>query len=114
MSHLDSIRHFDHVRRKALVQTILSLLTHKSLDLLPLEQVREPLRLRNRHSNGLQEISLDQIVGSVGRYQDFTRTFLPRKSELRARWATVEDRVKEGGLPPIELFQVGNAYFVRE
>ncbi|MBW1789882.1 MAG: hypothetical protein JRK53_25250, partial [Deltaproteobacteria bacterium] len=31
---------------------------------------------------------------------------------LRERWAAVEDRVKEGGLPPVELYKVGDAYFV--
>jgi hypothetical protein len=34
---------------------------------------------------------------------------------LRARWAAVDDRVKtSGGLPPVELYQVGDAYFVRD
>jgi hypothetical protein len=112
--HRDSLRNFDRARRKAFIQKMLSLITHKSLDLLPFEQVREQLRLRNRYFRGLQEIPLDQIVGSVGRYHDFTRTFLPRSSELRERWATVENRVKSGGLPPVELFKVGDAYFVRD
>jgi hypothetical protein len=82
--------------------------------LLPFEQVRKQLRLRDRHFRGLQEVPLDQIVGSVGCYQDFTRTFLPRSDGLRERWAAVEDRVKEGGLPSVELYKVGDAYFVRD
>ena len=53
-------------------------------------------------------------MGSVGRYQDFTRTFLPRSDGLRERWAAVQDRVKEGGLPPVELYKVGEGYFVRD
>ncbi|MCJ7622612.1 MAG: hypothetical protein MUO76_03845 [Anaerolineaceae bacterium] len=76
--------------------------------------MREQLRLRDHHFKGLQEVPLDLIVGSVGRYQDFTRTFLPRSDGLRERWAAVEDRVKEGGLPLVELYQVGEAYFVRD
>jgi len=112
--HRDSLRDFDRARRKAFMQSILSLLTRRSLDLLPYDQVREQLRLHSRRFRGLQEVPLDQIVGSVGRYRDFTRTFLPRSSDLRERWATVEDRVKEGGLPPVDLYQVGDAYFVRD
>ncbi len=112
--HRDSLRDFDSARRKAFVQRILAFVTRQSLDLLPFEQVREQLRLRDRHFRGLQEIPLDQIVGSVGRYQDFTRTFLPRSDGLRERWAAVKDRVKEGGLPPVELYQVGETYFVRD
>ncbi len=113
-SHRDSLRDFDSARRKAFIQRILAPITRQSLDLLPFEQVRKQLRLRDRHYRGLQEVTLDQIVGSVGRYQDFTRTFLPRSDGLRERWAAVEDRVKEGGLPPVELYKVGDAYFVRD
>ncbi|GAH15384.1 unnamed protein product, partial [marine sediment metagenome] len=110
----ESLRDFDRSRRKAFFQTILSLIKSKSIDLLPFEEVRKQLRLRNPQYRGLQEVPLDQIVGSVGRYRDFTRTFLPRSDGLRERWATVEDRVKEGGLPPVELYKVGDAYFVRD
>jgi len=115
MPQRESLRDFDRARRKAFVQRILGFFTRRSLDLLPFEQVREQLRLSNQHFRGLHEVPLDQIVGSVGRYQDFTRTFLPRSDELRERWAAVEDRVVTGGgLPPVELYQVGDAYFVRD
>ncbi len=103
----DSLRDFDRVRRKAFIQRILALVTRQSLDLLSFEQVREQLHLRDRRFQGLQEVPLVQIVGSVGRYQDFTRTFLPRMDGMRERWAAVEDRVKEGGLPPVELHKWG-------
>jgi hypothetical protein len=110
--HSGSLHGFDSARHKAFIQRILAFLTRQSLDLLPFEQVREQLHLRDHHFKGLQEVPLDQIVGSVGRYQDFTRTFLPRSDRLRERWVAVEDRVKEGGLPPVKLFLVGDAYFV--
>ena len=110
----ESLFDFDRARRKAFVQSILNLITRKSLDLLPFGDVREQLRLRNSHFRGLQDVPLDQIVGSVGRYRDFTRTFLPRLNELRERWARVEDQMREGGLAPIELYKVGDAYFVRD
>ncbi len=113
-AHRDSLRDFDRARRKAFIQRILALVTRQSLDLLPFEQVREQLHLRDSRFRGLQEVPLVQIVGSVGRYQDFTRTFLPRTDGLRERWAAVEDRVKEGGLPPVELYKVGDAFFVRD
>ncbi len=113
-SHRDSLRDFDSARRKAFIQRILALVTRQSLDLLPFEQVREQLLLRDHYFLGLQEVPLDQIIGSVGRYRDFTRTFLPRTDALRERWAAVEDRGREGGLPPVELYKVGEAYFVRD
>ena len=57
---------------------------------------------------------MDAIVGSVGRYTDFTRTFLPRNSNDQQRWANVKAVFMESGagLPPIEVYKVGEVYFV--
>ena len=56
---------------------------------------------------GLKEIPLDAIVGSVGRYADFTRSFLPLQDSDEARWARVEvGNLSLDGLPPIEVYQV--------
>lgn len=112
--HPDSLLDFDRARRKALVREVLGLITGEPADLLPFEEVRRQLRLHNSHFRGLHEVPLDVIVGSVGRYRDFTRTFFPRSDSLRSRWAAVDDRVRTSGLPPVELYQVGGAYFVRD
>ncbi|HEY3474269.1 MAG TPA: universal stress protein, partial [Anaerolineales bacterium] len=74
----------------------------------------EKLKLRIRTERGLQNIPLDAIVGSVGRYTDFTRTFLPRRAEDQERWTGVRAAfLEEGaGLPPIDVYKVGEAYFV--
>jgi hypothetical protein len=54
-------------------------------------------------------------VGSVGRYTDFTRAFLPRQDNLQDRWQRIEKMDTTGReLPPIELYQGGQAYFVRD
>jgi hypothetical protein len=50
----------------------------------------------------------------VGRYKDFTRTFLPRTDEMRDRWQRVSTAMSSGGTPPIQLYKVGNAYFVAD
>jgi len=103
------------VRRKALVQNVLALILRRPVDLLPFEKVREKLRLRKQQYLGLQDVPLDSIVGSVGRYRDFTRNFLPRQDALQGRWEKIDQLVNVGGgLPPIELFKVGDAYFVRD
>ena len=39
---------------------------------------------------GLQEIEVDKIVGSTGRYRDFTRTFLPKSNTTEERWRRVD------------------------
>jgi hypothetical protein len=51
----------------------------------------------------------------VGRYQDFTRAFFPRRDDLQDRWRRVDRLMtRGGGFPPIELYKVGGVYFVRD
>jgi hypothetical protein len=79
------------------------------------EDVQQKLQLRNLNYLDLQEVPLDQIAGSVGRYSDFTRAFFPRKDHLQARWQHIEELLAMGrALPPIELYKVGQVYFVRD
>jgi hypothetical protein len=106
---------WNSARQAAFVQDVLAAFTGRPADLLQFEEVHQKLRLTNVHYLGLQDIPLDQIVGSVGRYQDFTRAFLPRRDNLKARWRQVQRLVTSGGgLPPIELYKVGQVYFVRD
>ena len=66
-----------------------------------------------KQRSGLRDIPLDAIVGSVGRYKDFTRKFSPRRGVAEERWARVKAITEHaGGLPPIEVYQIGDAYFV--
>lgn len=82
------------------------------MDLIPFEEARQLLHLNQKIDRGLQEVELNQIRGSVGRYHDFTSAFLPRRDNLRQRWQRVRSVSLTQGLPPIELYKVGQAYFV--
>jgi nucleotide-binding universal stress UspA family protein len=65
----------------------------------------------------VQVIPVSAIIGTVGRCYDFTRTFLPRHSTDEQRWAGLRHFVEENSLdalPPIEVYQVGSAYFVQD
>ena len=112
LSYHVSLQDFKQARRRAALQQVLARLTGKSTELLAYEDVRKKLRGTNTIPRGLQEIPVDAIVGSVGRYQDFTRTFLPRQQSHEQRWARVKAVATTMGLPPIEVYQVGDAYFV--
>jgi nucleotide-binding universal stress UspA family protein len=109
---------FRRARQRASVQEVLSRFTGKSVDLLSLEEVRDKLQAVGRGVNrGMQNIPLDSIVGSVGRYTDFSRTFLPKNPSDEERWARVMTLVTDpagGGLPPIEVIKLGDAYFVQD
>jgi nucleotide-binding universal stress UspA family protein len=108
-----AINDFHRARTQANLEQMRSRLTGKSADLFSYEEVRQKLRETGRAAKGLQEIPLEAIVGSVGRYDDFTRSFLPRRDSDAQRWARVEAATLDlKGLPPIEVYQIGHAYFV--
>lgn len=110
-----STHRFDKARRQALFGSILSIISGRSDELLPFEEVRRQLKARQTISRGLQQIPLDKIVGSVGRYRDFTRAFLPRGTIDRERWARLDQALNRlEPIPPIEVYQVGDVYFVRD
>ena len=111
-----AVRDFQRARKEAALQQVLARLQGKSNSLLCYDDVRRHLRATGKPiERGLQEIPLDKIVGSVGRYQDFTRSFLPKKDSDEERWARVMAAITDmTGMPPIEVYQVGEAYFVRD
>jgi hypothetical protein len=101
-----------NARRKVIYQKVVCAVTHCSVDMRSFEDVRNRLHLNEERYRGLEEIPLDRIRGSVGRYDDFTSTFLPRKGHMRERWQRVDKLVMEGKTPPIEVYQVDQSYFV--
>jgi nucleotide-binding universal stress UspA family protein len=110
-----AVADFRRARRKAALQELIARLTGESIDLLSYEDVRKTLSAQSQRDRGIQDIPLDAIVGSVGRYTDFTRTFLPRQNDSMRRWARVKVAAHGlEGLPPIEVYQIGDIYFVRD
>jgi nucleotide-binding universal stress UspA family protein len=109
-----AVQDFQSARQRASIQEVLARITGKSNQLLSYEDVAEKLKLRIRTEGGIQHIPLDAIVGSVGRYTDFTRTFLPRRRDDQDRWASVRAAFLDSdvGLPPIDVYKVGDVYFV--
>ena len=74
---------------------------------------REHLVANNRLYRGTKVVEVDRIVGSVGRWRDFDRSFLPARASIGERWKRIDRAFHRGeDLPPVELYQVGEAYFV--
>ena len=110
---------FSRARRRALWQGVLDFFKGKQAlraSLLSFDMVRGKLKIRGQHYAGLQVIPIDKIVGSVGRYQEFDRAFLPAQEYIRERWRAeyLAQTAHSGGLPPIEVYRIGDAYFVRD
>ena len=112
LDQYESQEKWARARRGVLVQRVVSTFKKGSVDLIPFEEVRTRLHLTQKYCRGLEDIELERIRGSVGRYGDFTSAFLPRRDHLRQRWERVNRMVSTQEMPPIEVYQVGDAYFV--
>lgn len=109
----DALEDFHSARRKAVLGEALSRLTGKNSRMIPYDEVRTQLGAIETPKRTLKEIPLDSIVGTVGRYQDFNRKLLPLNPDDSDRWARVRTAVNDPlGLPPIEVYQIGDAYFI--
>ena len=109
------VQDFRDARRRADLQEILARFTGQNTQLLSFDEVREKLKLQGSTECGLEDIRLDAIVGSVGRYADFTRDFLPRDRVSEMRWVNVKMAATDQiGLDPIEVYQIGEVYFVKD
>jgi hypothetical protein len=106
---------FENARRKALLATMLDIVKRRRSDMLSFEEVRARLNVRGQRYLGHQTVPLDHIVGSEGRYGDFDRRFLPRSNAMKSRWTRVSSAAMQDiHLPPIELYKIGDIYFVRD
>ncbi len=104
---------FDAARRAAVMQDLLGVLRGRPVDLLPFDRVRSGLRLKHTVDRGNHDVPLALVVGTLGREREFNRAFLPREEALRERWEEVEELVEgPSGFPAVELYKVGDAYFV--
>jgi hypothetical protein len=83
--------------------------------MMSFNDVKEILRPKGEVYRGMQEVPINLIVGSEGRYSDFNRFFQPKSDFLRARWQKVDEAALENViLPPISLYEIGGVYFVRD
>ncbi len=115
MSYTLAVADFRDARRRASIEQLIARLRGESVDLLSYEEVRQQLRATVTPGVELKEVRLDSIVGSVGRYSDFTRSFLPRHDSNAERWARVQLAITDlEGVPPIEVYEMGDVYFVRD
>lgn len=110
-----ALEDFRLARRQAALQSILGWMKGEQENLLSYDDVRKQLRAIESSDRKLQEIPVNSIVGSVNRCADFTRNFLLKHSISGERWARVKAAAQDMvGLPPIEVYQIGEVYFVQD
>lgn len=110
-----AIADFRRARSQADLKELISKFTGEQTQLLSFDEVKQKLRLQSSSEIGLRDIPLTSIVGSVGRYTDFTKDFLPKREIRPERWARVKIAASGlVGLPPIDVYKIGETYFVQD
>jgi hypothetical protein len=108
---------FTRARRRARLRAIVARIRreHVSNKLLSFEDLRRALVANNRLQRGTRVVEVDEIIGSVGRWKDFDRSFLPARASVGHRWKRIDRAFQRGeNLPPVELYEIGDAYFVMD
>jgi hypothetical protein len=104
---------FARARSKAFLNDVLSLFSRQRNSLLSYDQVKEKLHIGGPIYRGIRTVELARIVGSVNRYRDFDRAFLPAHNRIANRWQNIDRAFYEDiSLPPVVLYKVGEVYFV--
>lgn len=106
-------RLFDRALRTAQIKRLRAALTSRSRRLLDLAAVEAEVTITGRHALGARTVALDNIRGSLDKAGDFDCEFYPLNERSETRWVRVATAMVRGlALPPVELIQVGEVYFV--
>lgn len=90
-------------------------LMHRSPWLHDLTLIKPGLCLRGSFYSGIQVVRISSVVGTEGKAHDFDMNFHPIHEESRERWVNMAMAYLNClPLPPIQLIQIGDAYFVRD
>jgi hypothetical protein len=111
-----AVNKYEHLASRSVMRLLLSLFHQDTSEaLLSFDQVQQLLRNKTEVDRGTQLIPIDSIVGSVGRYRDFDRAFLPLSGANQERWQRLDIALNElQSIPPIDVYKLGEVYFVRD
>jgi hypothetical protein len=114
----DAEADFLRARRLQMISALASRMLRKDSgdrNALSFQEVVDALGMVNEVSLGLKVIPVDQIVGSVDKVRDFDPKFRPRTGRNRQRFERIAQAARRGEpLPPIDVYQIGEMYFVRD
>jgi hypothetical protein len=106
---------FERALRRARKRKIINLFQHKCNDLVPANTILNQLPVQDRKDLGVQDVPLQSIVGSSGRYHDFDLAFLPLNKATMGRWISIANAFLQSvKLPPVSLTKIGTVYFVED
>jgi len=104
---------FKRARKKAFFNKVRAILSGQPTTLLSYSEVKEKLAIGGPIYRGVETVEVKKIAGSLNRYHEFDRAFLPKKDNTAQRWQRVNRAFyKEISLPAVVLYKVGDVYFV--
>src|SRR5918994_1273789 len=106
---------FTRARRRARLRALVARIRreHTSNRLLSFDDVRRELAAKNRLQRGTRVVEVEEIVGSVGRWDEFDRSFLPARASVGQRWKRIDRAFhRTEDLPPVKLYKLEETYFV--
>lgn len=104
---------YERARFKAFLNRVWGALSGQRTTLLSYDEIKEKLRIGGPIYRGIKTVRVDRIAGSLNRYHEFDRVFLPASDTLATRWQRVNRAFyEEISLPPVVLYKVGQVYFV--
>ncbi len=115
---VDAESDFMRARRHQVLSGLAARLRNDTDDVvqsMSFDDVVEALGRKAENYLGAKVIPLDAIVGSVDKVRDFDRRFRPTSAVSRQRWERLARASRSGEvIPPIEVYQIGDYYFVRD
>ena len=110
-----ALSQFRSALRRGKISRLKRRILHRPEHLYDLETLKQALTVRGSCYAGIQVVRIDAIIGSEGRSADFDIDFCPVSEAARERWINMAIvHLSRLPLPPIQLIQIGDAYFVRD
>ena len=106
---------FTRARRRARLRAVVARIRreHAPNRLLSFDDVRREHAANNRLHRGTRVVEVEEIVGSVGRWDEFDRSFLPARASVGHKWKRIDRAFhRTEDLPPVNLYKLEEAYFV--
>jgi hypothetical protein len=106
---------FERARFFSLMKAIAAGSVGRSRRLLVLQERLHDEHTYNRHDVGFRVVPVKRIHGTLNKATDFDCNFYPLHKSMEDRWRQMVMLIRSGyPLPPVELIQVGDDYFVSD
>ena len=110
-----AFRKFTTAYRRGWWRRFRAKLFQRSVGLRSLQDLESTQSLVESHYRGIAAVPLADIRGSENRTHDFDDHFHPLHQYTEERWLNIaRAMLQDQALPPVELIQVGETYYVRD